>query len=68
MPYFTINNAQNRGMLNLSNSYHYESIKELGNLFIKGKIKLSNFLFDYKRSMSISDATLLKRSGKKVSR
>lgn len=66
MPYFTINNAQNRGMLNLSNSYHYESIKELGNLFVKGKIKLSDFLFDYKKSMSISDATLLKRSGKKV--
>lgn len=66
MPYFSINNAQNRGMLNLSNSYHYESIKELGNLFISGKIKLSNFLFDYKKSMSISDSTLLKRSGKKV--
>jgi hypothetical protein len=66
MPYFSINNAQNRGMLNFSNSYHYESIKELGNLFVKGKIKLSDFLFDYKTSMSISDATLLKRSGKKV--
>ncbi len=66
MPYFSINNAQNRGMLNFSNSYHYESLKELGNLFITGKIKLSNFLFDYKKSMSISDATLLKRSGKKV--
>ncbi len=66
MPSYTINNAQNRGMLNFSNSYHYESIKELGNLFLSRKIKLSSFLFDYKTFIGISDATLLKRSGKKV--
>lgn len=66
MPYFTINNAQKRGMLKFSNSYHYESIKELGNLFLCGKIRLIDFLFDYNKSTNISDATLLERSGKKV--
>jgi len=66
MPSFTIYNAQNRGLLNLSNSYHYKSIHELGNLVIKGNIQLSSFLFDYNKSMSILDATLLKRAGKKV--
>jgi Transposase DDE domain len=63
---FTINNAKNRGILHLSNSYHYKSIKRLGKLFISKKIILKNFIFHYKESMSISDATLLKRSGKKV--
>lgn len=65
MPYFTINNAQNRVMFNLSKFSHYKSIKELENLFINEKIRLTNFLFDYNKSMSISDATLLKRNGKK---
>lgn len=66
IPSFTINNAQKRGMLKLSNSYHYKSIKELGDLFISGKIKLNSFPFDHKKFMNISDATLLARSGKKV--
>jgi len=66
LPSFTINNAQKRGMLKLSNSYHYKSIKKLGNLFISGKIKLNSFIFDHINFMNISDATLLTRSGKKV--
>lgn len=66
MAYFTINNAQNKGMLKLSNSCHYKSINKLGNLFLSGKIKLTDFLLNYKKFKSISDATYLKRSGKKV--
>ncbi len=66
LPSFTINNAQKTGMLNLSNSYHYKSIKKLGNLFISGKIKLNTFVLDHINIMNISDATLLTRSGKKV--
>ncbi len=45
MPSFTINNAQNRGILNLSNSYHYKSINELGKVFLCGNIKLKDFFF-----------------------
>jgi hypothetical protein len=65
-PSFTINNAQNRGMLKFSNSYHYKSIEKLGKLFISEKIKLNTFLFNNKSFINISDATLLSRSGKKV--
>jgi hypothetical protein len=65
-PSFTINNAQNRGMLKFSNSYHYKSIEKLGKLFISEKIKLNTFLFNNKSFRNISDATLLSRSGKKV--
>ncbi|HEY9245624.1 MAG TPA: hypothetical protein VIO11_02145, partial [Candidatus Methanoperedens sp.] len=66
LPSFTINNAQERGMFKLSNSYHYKSIKKLGYLFISGKVKLKSFIFNHKNAMNISDATLLARSGKKV--
>ncbi|NJD75782.1 MAG: hypothetical protein FIB08_01615, partial [Candidatus Methanoperedens sp.] len=66
LPSFTINNAKKKGMLKLSNSYHYKSIKKLGYLFICGKIKLNSFLLDHENFMNISDATLLARSGKKV--
>jgi hypothetical protein len=39
MPSFTINNAQNRGMLNFSNSYYYKSIEtQVSHLKIKTHI------------------------------
>lgn len=66
MPSYTINNAQKRGILHFSNSYNYKSIKELGIQFIKGKIKLTDFISNYKGYTNVSDATLLKRTGNKI--
>lgn len=66
VPSFSINNANNRGMSILSNSFHYKSIEKVGNLFIKDKIRLTSFILDYKAPTYISDATFIKRSGKKI--
>lgn len=78
---FLIRATNKRGILNLSitnqrfvsykpkvcnNSYCYNTINKLGNLFIKRKISLKDFLFDIKSNMSITDATYLKRKGKKI--
>ena len=65
-PTFSIRAANKRGILNFSNSYCYNTINKLGNLFIKRKISLKDFLFDIKSNMSITDATYLKRKGKKI--
>jgi hypothetical protein len=65
-PSFSIRTAKKRGILNLSGSDHYDAINEPGKLFIEGKISLQDFLFGVKTYTKISDATLLKRAGKKV--
>jgi hypothetical protein len=58
--------AKNRGILNSSNSYYYNAINELGNLFINGEISLGDFLFDIKTNINITDATYVKREGRKT--
>jgi hypothetical protein len=65
-PTFSIRAADKRGILNFSNSYCYNAINKLGKLFIKGELSLKDFLFDIKSNMSITDATYLKRKGKKI--
>jgi hypothetical protein len=62
----SIRAAQKRGFLNFSNSYYYNAIDELGNLVLKEKISLKEFLLNITTNVKITDATLHKRSGKKV--
>ena len=66
MPSLSIRAAQKRGFLNFSTSYYYNAIDELGNLVIKEKISLEQFLSDITTNVKIADATLHKSSGKKV--
>jgi hypothetical protein len=66
MPSLSIRAAQKRGFLNFSNSYYYTAINELGNIVIKEKISLEEFLPDITTNVKIADATLHKRAGKKV--
>jgi hypothetical protein len=65
-PQLSIRAAKKWGILNLSTSFHYDQIKELGNLFITGAISLKDFLSYSSSNTKVCDATYLKREGKKV--
>ena len=65
-PRFSIRAAKKRGILNFSNSYHYNVINTLGGLFINGYISLEDFFFDMNANTNISDATYVKRERKEV--
>jgi putative NIF3 family GTP cyclohydrolase 1 type 2 len=65
-PVFSIRAAKKRGILNFSNSYYYNAINKVGNLFINGELSLEDFLFAIKSNTSITDATYVKREGKKI--
>ena len=65
-PQLSIRAAKKWGILNLSTSFHYDQIKELGKLFIKGVISLEDFLSYSSSNTKVCDATYLKREGKKV--
>jgi len=65
-PTFSIRTANKRGILNSSNSYHYNVINKLGNLFIKGKISLKDLFFCIKSNTCITNTTYLKRRRKKI--
>ena len=65
-PQLSIRAAKKWGILNLSTSFHYDQIKELGILFIKGEISLEDFLSYSSSSTKVGDATYLKMEGKKV--
>jgi hypothetical protein len=65
-PQLSIRAAKKWGILNLSNSFHYNQIKELGKLFIMGLISLEDFLSYLSSNTKVCDATYLKREGKKV--
>jgi hypothetical protein len=63
-PQLSIRAAKKWGILNLSTSFHYDRIKELGNIFIKGVITLEDFLSYSSSTTKVCDATYLKREGK----
>ena len=65
-PQLSIRAAKKWGILNLSTSFHYDQIKELGKLYIKGVISLEDFLSYSSSNTKVCDATYLKREGKKV--
>jgi hypothetical protein len=65
-PQLSIRAAKKWGILGLSNSFHYNQIKELGKLFIMGLISLEDFLSYLSSNTKVCDATYLKREGKKV--
>jgi hypothetical protein len=65
-PIFSIRAANKRGILNFSNSYYYNAINKVGNLFINGELSLDDFLFAITSNTSITDATYLRRRGKKI--
>ena len=65
-PQLSIRAAKKWGILNLSTSFHYDQIKELGELYIKGVISLEDFLSYSSSNTKVCDATYLKREGKKV--
>jgi len=53
--------VKKRGILNFSNSYYYDAINKLGNLFINRELSLEYFLFAIKSNTSIIDAPCVKR-------
>ena len=59
-PQLSIRAAKKWGIMNLSTSFHYDQIKELGNLFISGVISLEDFLSYSSSNMKVCDATYLK--------
>ena len=65
-PQLSTKSAKKWGILNLSTSFHYDQIKELGKLYIKGVISLEDFLSYFSSNTKVCDATYLKREGKKV--
>jgi len=65
-PQLSIRAAKKWGILNLSTSFYYNQIKELGELFIKGVISLKDFLMYSSSKTKVCDATYLKREGKKI--
>ena len=66
VPHLSINGADKLGFLLLSSSNHYEHLSELGTMFINGKISLEDFLPNLRSNTNISDATLIKRKGKRI--
>ncbi len=65
VPHLSINGANKLEFLLLSCSNHYEHLAELGKMFINGKISLEDFLPNLQSNTNISDATLIKRKGKR---
>ncbi len=65
-PQLSIRAARKWGILNLSTSFHYDQIKELGKFYIKGVISLEDFLSYSSSNTKVCDATYLKREGKTV--
>lgn len=65
-PQLSIRAAKKWGILDLSTSFYFDQIKELGELFIKGVISLKDFLSYSPSKTKVCDATYLKREGKKV--
>ena len=65
-PQLSIRAAKKWGILDLSTSFHYDQLKELGELFIKGVISLKDFLSYCASTTKVCDATYVKREGKKV--
>jgi hypothetical protein len=65
-PHLSIRAAKKWGILDLSTSFHYDQLKELGELFIKGIISLQDFLSYSTSTTKVCDATYVKREGKKV--
>ena len=65
-PHLSVKGASKRGYLRLSCSNHYGHLAEIGKKFIKGKISLKDFLLNLRPDTHISDATLVKRRGKRV--
>ncbi len=53
-------------MLDQSSSHHCDCIARLGDIFIRKIIGLQDFLRDIRSNIRISDATYIKREGKKV--
>ena len=66
VPHLSINGANKLGILLLSSSNHYEQLLELGKMFINRKISLKDFLPNLQSNTNISDATLIKRKGKRI--
>ena len=66
VPHLSINGANKLGILLLSCSNHYEHLAELGKMFINGEISLEDFLPNLQSNTNISDATLIKRKGKRI--
>lgn len=66
VPHLSINESNKLGILLLSCSNHYEHLSELGKMFINEKISLEDFLPNLRSNTNISDATLIKRKGKRV--
>jgi hypothetical protein len=66
VPHLSINGANKLGFLLLSRSNHYEHLSELGKMFINGKISLEDFLPNLRSNTNISDATLIKKKGKRI--
>lgn len=65
-PHLSIKGASKRGYLHLSCSNHYERLSGLGKKFIRGKISLKDFLSNLCSNTNLSDATLMKRKGKRI--
>ena len=65
-PKLSIRAAKEWGLLDLSTSTHYDQIRVLGELFIKGLISLEDFLTFISSDTKIYDGTYIKREGKKV--
>ena len=65
-PQLSIRAAKKWGILNLSTSFHYDQIKELGKRYIQGVISLEDCLSYSSSNTKVCDATYLKREGKKV--
>ena len=65
-PHLSVKGANKRGYHKLSCSNHNKHIVELGKMFINGKISLKDFLLNLRSDTHISDATLIKRRGKRV--
>ena len=65
-PQLSIRAAKKWGIQNLSTSFHYDQIRELGKLFITGVIPLEDFLSYSSSNTKVCDATYLEREGKKV--
>ena len=66
VPHLSINGANKLGILLLSCSNHYEHLAELGKMVINGEISLEDFLPNLQSNTNISDATLIKRKGKRI--
>ena len=58
-PQLSIRAAKKWGILDLSTSFHYDELKELGELFVNGVISLEDFLLYSASNTKVSDATFI---------